>query len=110
MAVKKIDMAEVVGLNYGDFWRFKGRYRVVKGSRSSKKSVTTTLNIIYRMMQYPEANVLVVRRYYNTHRDSTFAELIKAIKRLQVEKYWSWKQNPLEITYLPTGQKILFRG
>ena len=33
-----------------------------------------------------------------------------AICRFQVEALWEWKESPLEMTYLPTGQKILFRG
>lgn len=53
---KRVHLPEVVGKGYGTFWNFKGRYRVCKGSRASKKSKTTALNIIKRMMQYPEAN------------------------------------------------------
>ena len=57
-----IHLPEVIGKGYGAFWRFRGRYRVVKGSRASKKSKTTALNLITRMMQYPQANTLVVRK------------------------------------------------
>jgi phage terminase large subunit len=62
------------------------------------------------MMKYPLANTVVVRRYFNTHRDSTFAQLKWAINRLKVKGSWKATMNPLELTYLPTGQKILFRG
>jgi phage terminase large subunit len=61
-------------------------------------------------MKYPLANTVVVRRYFNTHRDSTFAQLKWAINRFGVKASWKWTMNPLEMTYLPTGQKILFRG
>ena len=40
---KKVYLPEIVGKGYGTFWRFKGRYRVCKGSRASKKSSTTAL-------------------------------------------------------------------
>ena len=63
---KRVHLPEVVGKGYGTFWNFKGRYRVCKGSRASKKSKTTALNIIKRMMQYPEANTLVVRKVFRT--------------------------------------------
>ena len=105
-----IDISKLVGKGYGAFWRFKGRYRVVKGGRGSKKSTTTSLWLIYNMMKNPEANALVCRRYYNTHRDSTFAQLKWACNRLKVSQYWKFTTNPLEMTYIPTGQKILFRG
>lgn len=35
---KKVLLPELVGKGYGTFWRWKGRYRVCKGSRASKKS------------------------------------------------------------------------
>lgn len=95
---------------YGDFWRCRTRYRVLKGGKASKKSCTTALNFIFRMMKYPEANLLVVRRVGDTHRSSTFAQLGWAIQRLGVQDHWRATVSPLELTYLPTGQKILFRG
>lgn len=105
-----IKLPEIVGEGYGDYWRFKGRYRVVKGSRASKKSTTTAMNMIYRIMKYPQSNVLVVRKTFRTLQDSCFAQLKWAIRRLSVEEYFDYKYSPLEIVYKPTGQKILFRG
>ncbi|MEG1869081.1 MAG: PBSX family phage terminase large subunit, partial [Clostridiales bacterium] len=93
-----------------DFWRFKGRYRVVKGSRASKKSKTTALNMIVRLMKYEEANLIVIRKTFRTLKDSCFKELRWAINRLGVVDKWGIKESPLEMTYLPTGQKIYFRG
>ena len=81
----RIYLPDVVGRGYGAFWRFTGRYRVCKGSRASKKSTTTALNFIYRMMKYPGANLLVIRKTYRTLRDSCFTQLLWAIHRLQVE-------------------------
>ena len=107
---KKIRLPDLVGKGYKDFWNFKGRYRVCKGSRASKKSKTTALFFIYSMMKYPGANLLVVRKVYRTLKDSCFTDLKWAINTLQVNDYWSVKESPLEIIYIPTGQKILFRG
>ena len=107
---KWVHLPEVVGKGYGTFWNFKGRYRVCKGSRASKKSKTTALNIIKRMMEYPEANTLVVRKVFRTLKDSCFTELRWAINRFAVSAYWEIKESPLEMTYKPTGQKIYFRG
>ena len=107
---KKVNLPEVVGKGYGSFWNFKGRYRVVKGSRASKKSKTTALNCIARIMEYPQANLLCVRKTYRTLKDSCFTELKWAIHRLGVGAWWDAKESPLEMTYKPTGQKILFRG
>lgn len=106
----EINLPEIVGKGYGTFWHWKGRYRVVKGSRSSKKSATASLWFIWALMAYPEANLLVVRKTFRTLKDSCYAQLKWAIHRLGVDAFFICKESPLEITYLPTGQKIYFRG
>ncbi|MDR0326310.1 MAG: PBSX family phage terminase large subunit [Oscillospiraceae bacterium] len=103
-------LPDIVGKGYKAFWHFTGRYRAVKGGRGSKKSKTTALNLITRMMQVPGANTLVVRKVYRTLKDSCFTELRWAARRLRCEKYWNFRESPLEMTYRPTGQKIYFRG
>lgn len=107
---KVVRLPEVVGRGYKTYWNFKGRYRVCKGSRASKKSKTTALNFISNMMKYKGANLLVVRKTYRTLKDSCFTELKWAIHRLGVDAWWQIKESPLEMTYVPTGQKIYFRG
>lgn len=107
-----ISLPKVVGRGYKKFWEFRGRYRVVKGSRRSKKSKTTGLWYIYNIMkpEFKDANLIVVRKTYRTLKDSCFTELKWAIHRLQVDYLWDIKESPLEMTYKPTGQKIYFRG
>ena len=48
----EIDMGQVVGGGYEEFWKFRGRYRLVKGGRGSKKSSTAALWYIYHMMLF----------------------------------------------------------
>lgn len=103
-------LRELIGGGYGAFWRSKHRYRVVKGSRGSKKSKTTALWYILKMMEHQAANLLVVRRYERTLRDSCFADLQWAIDKLGFRKLWKVTVAPMELTYIPTGQKIMFRG
>ncbi len=106
----EIKMSEIVGGGYDKFWNCKKRYRVLKGGKGSKKSATTALNFIFRLMNEEKSNLLVVRQVMNTHRDSTFAQLKWAQQRLGVSEYWNNTVSPLEMTYKPTGQKIIFRG
>lgn len=106
----KINLPQIVGKGYATYWNYKGRYRVVKGGRGSKKSTTTALWIIYNMMKYPLANTLIIRRVFNTHKDSTYTQLKWASNILKVSHLWKFSKSPLEATYIPTGQKILFRG
>ncbi|MFR4584657.1 PBSX family phage terminase large subunit [Clostridium cadaveris] len=106
----RINLPSKIGKGYGSFWRCKKRYRAVKGGRGSKKSTTTAMWIIYNMMKYDKANTLVVRRVFNTHKDSTYTQLKWAANNLGVGDKWNFSKSPLEATYKPTGQKILFRG
>jgi len=62
------------------------------------------------MMEYPQANLLVVRKVFRTLKDSCYSDLKWAINRLGVDEFWETKESPIEMTYKPTGQKILFRG
>jgi len=103
-------LPDIIGGGYKDFWLFKGRYRIVKGSRASKKSKTAALWFIYKMMENPEANTLVIRKTFRTLKDSCFTELKWAISRLGVIQHWKVTESPLEMVYIPTGQKIYFRG
>lgn len=105
-----IKLPQIIGGGYGKFWKDRNRYRVLKGGKGSKKSATTALNFIYRLMKYPGSNLLVVRAVMNTHRDSTFAQLKWAQERLGVSHLWQNNVSPMEMTYKPTGQKIIFRG
>ena len=110
LPTNKVYLPDIVGKGYGVFWRFKGRYKVVKGSRASKKSSTQSLKVIMEIMENTCVNWLVVRKTERTLRDSCFAQLKWAMRQLKVERYFKCSVSPLEITYIPTGQKILFRG
>ena len=108
----QLKLSDFVGGGYGEFWKFKGRYRVCKGSRASKKSKTTALWYISNLSKakYNAANLLVVRKTYRTLKDSCFTELKWAINRLGLQNIWQAKESPLEIENIETGQKIYFRG
>lgn len=103
---------QFVGGGYDDFWRFKGRYRVCKGSRASKKSKTTALwyAVWLNKKGYEGANLVVLRKTYRTIKDSCFADLRWALNRIGKLSEWNITLSPLEMTRKKTGQKILFRG
>lgn len=110
---REIKLNEVVGREYEEFWWSRERYRVLKGSRGSKKSKVTALWYISNLMKYDKANLVVIRKRLNTHRTSTRNDLIWAINRLGVKNDWSYSTSDtgeLTITRISTGQKIFFRG
>lgn len=110
-----LSIKSVVGGGYDEFWNFKGRYRLVKGGRGSKKSTTTALWYIFNMMYYYYKfgllpNVLVIRAVKVDHADTTFAQLKWAINRLGVSTLWGESKLPMELRFKPSGQRIIFRG
>lgn len=105
-----IKLSNVVLPAYREFWNTRKTYVICKGSRGSGKSKHAALWHIYHMMKYPLANTLVVRKVERTLRDSAYSDLRWAIHMFGVDSYWQCTTSPLEMTYIPTGQKILFRG
>lgn len=110
LKINKISLPALIGKGYASFWHSKHRYRVVKGGRASKKSKTCGIYYPYMIMKHPDSNLLVIRKTLATIRDSCFSDLLWGIEKLGVSHLWKASKSPLELTYLPTGQRILFRG
>lgn len=108
----RIYLPDLVGAHYRDFWNFKGRYRVCKGSRASKKSKTTALwyAVWLNKRGYEAANLVVFRKTYGSLKNSCYADLRWAMDKIGVLDRWDCTKAPLEMTNRYTGQKILFRG
>lgn len=110
MTEVKVSLAEVMGRGYNRFYHSRNFYRVVKGSRGSKKSKTAALSYIANLLKYEWANLLVVRRYSNTNKQSTYTDFKWAAAKLKVYHLFKFNESLPEITVKATGQKILFRG
>jgi len=82
----------------------------LKGGRGSTKSSCISIELILGIMKDIEANAVILRKVRDTLKDSVYEQLIWAIDTLGVDKYWEQKVSPLSLTYIPTGQKIIFRG
>ena len=93
--------------------RSKKRYIIMKGSAGSGKSVDTAQNYILRLLQDKGRNLVCIRKSDISNRDSTYAELTGAIYKMfgeKADRYWNIKQSPLQITCIPNGNQIIFRG
>lgn len=91
------------------------RYRVMKGSAGSGKSVNIAQDYIVKLMdqRYRGANLLVVRKAESSNKDSTYAELTAAINRIcgpVASSIWKTTLNPLRLQCRTTGNEIIFRG
>lgn len=95
---------------YRDIAQQKHTEYIFSGGRGSTKSSFVSLAIIYLIKNNPAIHALATRQVAATLRDSVYSQLIWAIGELGLSDEFKCITNPLEIEYLPTGQKIYFRG
>jgi len=111
---KQISLTDVVAPAFysihRDFRAKRHTHYWLKGGRGSTKSSFASVEVVTGMMEDPEANTVVIRKVAETLRGSVFDQLLWAIDKLGVGHLWHESVSPLQITYIPTGQKIVFKG
>jgi PBSX family phage terminase large subunit len=109
----KVKLSEKVTPHFQSFWRASNSHKhlryVLKGGRGSAKSTHIAMKLIMDMMKYP-VTALCVRKIGNTLQESVYEQLKEAIDILGVSEYWHANLSPLRLTYIPRGNKIIFRG
>lgn len=116
--MKKVKLSSLIAPSFheihNDIKENRYTHYWLKGGRGSTKSSFTSEEIILGMMRDAKrgefTNAVALRKVKDTLKDSVFEQLAWAIEMLGVSHLWNIPQSKLEITYIPTGQKILFRG
>ena len=87
-------------------------YYDLTGGRGSLKSSFVSIEIIYSMMKRENKNkhAVVYRKVGDTLETSVFAQIEWAVDILGVSHLWKLTKSPMRAEYLPTGQKIIFKG
>lgn len=105
-----LNIPQLVSPAYYPLFTSSDRYLAYKGSRGSGKSYATAIKVIVDIMSHKYVNWLVIRQFFGTQKDSTFATIKKVAYDLGVAELFKFTVSPLEITYKPTGQQVFFRG
>ena len=110
----------LTGTGYERGWwtNYKGRYRLYKGARNTKKSYDMLgLEALHKVISSPYRNILFLRNTFNSHRNSTYATMKMLIEcpdhtrpDISLKRYFKFNDNEMKITYKPTGQVMLFMG
>ena len=109
----EVRLSELVGKG---FWE---SHRAIKngcnelleaGGRGSGKSSFLSIELILQLLKNPLCHAVVLRKVAATLRTSVYAQLLWAMGALHLQDYFRCSLSPLEMEYLPTGQKILFLG
>lgn len=97
---------DIIANGHREYW--------LKGGRNSTKSSFIAISIILNMMLDAQngdiTHCVALRKVENTVAGSVFNTMLWATEMLGVQEYWSMTKNPMKMTYLPTGQEILFKG
>lgn len=102
---------------YDVFWDVldgKHTYYDLYGGRGSTKSSFVGTMIPFQMMQDAEngdfTNAVIFRKVGTTLRESVYEQIAWGIDALGANDLWNSSLSPMQYTYKPTGQKIIFRG
>ena len=87
-------------------------YYDLTGGRGSLKSSFVSIEIIYSMMKKENKNkhAVIYRKVGDTLETSVFSQIEWAVDILGVSHLWKLTKSPMRAEYLPTGQKIIFKG
>ncbi len=95
-----------------DVLEHRHTHYIFKGGRGSCKSSFVSIAIILLMTRAEnrDKHCIIFRKTANTLRDSVFSQMQFAISALGLDADFKCTVSPMKITYVPTGQVILFRG
>ena len=93
---------DILDGNHTHYW--------LKGGRGSTKSSFAAICVVLLILLDKNANAVVVRKVGNTLRDSVVENVSWAIEELGVSHLFKQLKSPLEHIYIPTGQRIVYRG
>lgn len=86
----------------------------LKGGRGSLKSsfigVEIPLGIMRDAQRGVMSNAVIMRRVKDTLRDSVYEQIKWGIYKLGAQNDWLIPESKLKMTYMPTGQQIIFKG
>jgi len=105
---------EVLAVNQYDFHRdvtaHAATHYWLAGGRGSTKSSAASIELVLLLVRNPGVNAVVLRKVAKTLRKSVYAQVQWAISALGLSSRFKATVSPMEVTYRPTGQKIVFEG
>lgn len=112
--MSQIQIAKLISPSFDDVWwdieEDLYTHYWLKGGRGSTKSSFWAIRVLIKLIQNPLSHACILRKVKDTLRDSVYSQLIWALSVLQLTPYFKCSTNPMQMTYIPTGQIIFFRG
>lgn len=105
-----VDVDAMINPHFNNVLFSKASNKVLEGGRGSTKSSAISLDIVYKFLQDPYANALVMRKVANTINMSVYEQIKWAIYMLHVNNQFEFKKSPYKIIHKATGTAIYFSG
>ena len=110
----RVNLTELIAPGFFDLHKAmkEDRYHEIwlKGGRGSTKSTFASIEILNGMLRDKEANAVVMRRFSNELRDTVYGQFEWTIGRFGLLDQFKFQIAPMQIIYMPTGQRIVFKG
>lgn len=118
MTSNKAKLSDIIGPAFYDLHKYVKTnaytHYWLKGGRGSLKSSFIGTEIPLGIMRDAKrgvmSNAVVIRRVKDTLRGSVYEQIKWGIYKLGAQDDWSIPESKLKMTYIPTGQTILFKG
>lgn len=109
-----VRLSDIISPNFYDLHneiKYQKNYEYwLKGGRGSTKSTFISVQIILGMMKDADANAIVFRRHDNQLRETVYGQFEWTISKMGITHMFDFQLSPMQIIYIPTGQKIVFKG
>lgn len=118
MTSNRAKLSDIIGPAFYDLHKYVKTnaytHYWLKGGRGSLKSsfigVEIPLGIMRDAQRGVMSNAVIMRRVKDTLRESVYEQIKWGIYKLGAQDDWSIPESKLKMTYIPTGQTILFKG
>lgn len=112
---RKVNIADLIAPSFDEVFfdveqHLHTFYLLAGGRGSAKSSFVGGIRIPLSMMEDPDIHVVVLRKVGNTIKNSVLPQIVWGLEQMGILDRFRIKMSPPEITYKPTGQKILFFG
>lgn len=110
MTIDWSNLADWTNDAYKPLYRDWNRFNIIYGGSGSGKSVFIVQRHVFRLIDVPGYNLLVVRKFGVTNRFSTFALFRQVIAQWGLSSLFTFNKTDLTITCEATGNQVLFLG
>lgn len=108
---KIVRLSDIIIPKYQRIFNSKKIHQIITSGRAGTKSSFMGIKAIYTIASPKPGSVVILRKRHNKLRKTVYKEVIRAIKRLGMEKSdFNIRKSPMQITCKATGNTIYFTG